>query len=299
VSPPPGDGTLPAPTLPSPPTLATVSEMARWSDDARARNQRIALVPTMGALHTGHLSLLEAARSRADRVVLSIFVNPTQFGPKEDFARYPRDLRADVQLAAPAGVDVVFAPTVAEMYPAGHQTTVRVEQLERAMCGPFRPGHFAGVASVVCKLFNIVRPDLAWFGEKDFQQLAVIRRMVRDLDLRVEVIGAPTVREADGLALSSRNRYLSADERARARGLPDGLFAARARFAAGERRAAELLTVAEALIHPAVDRLDYLELDDAETLQPVQGAITRPAVLAVAGFVGTTRLIDNVRLAPP
>jgi pantoate--beta-alanine ligase len=288
----------PLPSPAPPPTLATVAEMVRWSDDARARHQRIALVPTMGALHTGHVSLLEAARRRADRLVLSIFVNPTQFGPKEDFARYPRDLRADLELAAPAGVDLVFAPTVAEMYPAGHQTTVRVEQLERALCGPFRPDHFAGVATVVCKLFNIVRPDLAFFGEKDFQQLAVIRRMVLDLDLRVEVVGAATVREADGLALSSRNRYLSAEDRARARGLSAGLFAARARFAAGERRAAELLSVAQAIIHPAVDRLDYLELDDAESLQPVLGAITRPAVLAVAGFVGTTRLIDNVRLDP-
>jgi len=284
----------------SPTVLTTVAEMARWSDEVRARHHRIGFVPTMGALHAGHVALLEEARRRADRVVLSIFVNPTQFGPHEDLARYPRDLEADLRTAAPAGVDVVFSPSVPEMYPPGFQTTINVSELAQGMCGASRPGHFAGVAGVVCKLFNIVGPDLAIFGEKDFQQLAVIRRMVVDLNLRIEVIGLPTVREADGLALSSRNRYLDPPRRARARALSGGLFAARARFLAGERQASALLEVAHAIIDPAVDSLDYLDLRDAESLRPIPGAVAVDgrAVLAVAAHVGPTRLIDNVRLDP-
>jgi pantoate--beta-alanine ligase len=277
------------------PILATPGEMSAWSDAARARGQRIAFVPTMGALHAGHVALLHEGRRRGDLLVLSIFVNPTQFGPKEDLDRYPRDLAGDLAKAATARTDAVFVPAKEVMYPPGAQTTVRVTRLEQGMCGDSRPGHFAGVATVVCKLFNIVRPQVALFGEKDFQQLAVIRRMVRDLDMPVEVIGCPTVREPDGLAMSSRNAFLSPPERARALSLSRGLFAARAAFQAGERSAAALLAAARAHIDSAVDRVDYVDLRDAEDLQPLD-TVDRPAVIATAAFVGATRLIDNVRL---
>lgn len=270
--------------------------MGAWSDQARARGQRIAFVPTMGALHAGHVALLQEGRRRADRLVLSIFVNPTQFGPNEDLDRYPRDLPGDLRQAATAGVDVAFAPDLPAMYPPGHQTTVQVHQLETGMCGASRPGHFVGVATVVCKLFNIVRPHVALFGEKDFQQLAVIRRMVRDLDMPVEVVGWPTVREPDGLAMSSRNKYLSAADRSRALAISQALTAARQRFDdTGERDAATLTAAVRRQLQGAVDRIDYVELRDAETLAPLT-TIAAPAVLAVAVHVGPTRLIDNIRL---
>ncbi len=266
--------------------------MSAWSEAARARGERIAFVPTMGALHAGHVSLLDEGRRRGDKLALSIFVNPTQFGPGEDLARYPRDLVGD--LAKASMVDVAFVPEPAAMYPAGSQTFVQVRELEKGLCGERRPGHFVGVATVVLKLFNIVRPHVALFGEKDFQQLAVITRMVRDLDVPVEVVGLPTLREADGLAMSSRNAYLSPDDRKRAASLSRGLRAAKARHDAGERRAAALLDVARAEL--AVDRLDYLELRDI-SLVPIDVVdIDRPAVMLVAAFVGATRLIDNLRL---
>lgn len=277
------------------PVIATPAEMSAWSEQARARGQRIAFVPTMGALHAGHVALLTEGRRSADRLVLSIFVNPTQFGPHEDLDRYPRDLPGDLAKSAAAGVDVAFVPQPAAMYPEGYQTTVRVAELERGMCGTGRPGHFAGVATVVCKLFNIVRPHVTVFGEKDFQQLAVIRRMVRDLDMPIEIVGLPTVREPDGLALSSRNRFLSPDDRGRALSISRALFAARARFQTGERDAATLAAEARRILEAAVDRIDYLDLRDAETLHPLT-VVDRPAVLAIAAFVGQTRLIDNVRL---
>lgn len=270
--------------------------MAAWSEAARARGERIAFVPTMGALHAGHVALLAEGRRRADRLVLSIFVNPTQFGPGEDLARYPRDLEGDLGKAAAAGVDAAFVPQPAAMYGAGHQTFVQVRELEQGLCGDRRPGHFVGVATVVLKLLNIVRPHLALFGEKDFQQLAVVRRMVRDLDVPVEIVAAPTVREPDGLALSSRNAYLSPDDRRRAAALSAGLRAARARFQAGERRASVLVEAALAEIAPAVDRLDYLEVRDADTLAPLDLVAERPAVVLTAAYVGGTRLIDNLRL---
>lgn len=269
--------------------------MAAWSDQARARGQRIAFVPTMGALHAGHVALLQEGRRRADRLVLSIFVNPTQFGPNEDLDRYPRDLPGDLRQAATAGVDVAFAPDRPAMYPAGHQTTVQVHQLETGMCGASRPGHFVGVATVVCKLFNIVRPHVALFGEKDFQQLAVIRRMVRDLDMPVEVVGWPTVRELDGLAMSSRNKYLSAADRSRALAISRALSAARLSFDAGERDAATLTAAVRRQLQDTADRIDYVDLRDAETLAPLT-TVTGPSVLAVAVYVGPTRLIDNIRL---
>ena len=273
--------------------LRSPAEMSAWSRAARARGERIAFVPTMGALHEGHVTLLREARRRGDKLALSIFVNPTQFGPNEDLARYPRDLPGDLAKAASAGTDVAFVPEAPDMYPPGHQTVVEVRELARGLDGVFRPGHFAGVATVVAKLFNIVAPDVALFGEKDFQQLAIVRRMVADLSMPIEIAGVPTVREPDGLAMSSRNAYLSPVERARALSLSRALFAARDRAAAGERDAAALLEPARAALD--VDRLDYLELCDAATLAPLS-TIDRPAVMLVAAFIGRTRLIDNVRL---
>jgi pantoate--beta-alanine ligase len=252
----------------------------------------------MGYLHEGHLSLLRAARPRGDVLVMSIFVNPKQFGPSEDLSRYPRDLDGDLAKAESVGADVAFLPDGAAMYPPGYQTYVEVQSLERGMCGDRRPGHFVGVATVVLKLFNIVQPTVALFGEKDWQQLQLIRRMARDLDLDVEVASVPIVREPDGLAMSSRNAYLSPDERNRALALHRALAAAREAFEYGERDAARLVDTARVTLHltPGV-RLDYLELRDAETLEPLD-VVDRRAVLAVAAFVGSTRLIDNLQLMP-
>ena len=278
-----------------PPMLATPAEMSAWSDAARARGERIAFVPTMGYLHGGHLALLDEARRHGDRVVLSIFVNPTQFAPGEDLERYPRDVPGDLAKAGSRGAYVAFVPAAAAMYPPHHQTTVEVHELELGLCGASRPGHFVGVATVVCKLFNIVRPHVAVFGEKDFQQLAVIRRMVRDLDMPVEVAALPTVREGDGLAMSSRNKFLSPDERVRATAIPRALFAAREAHQSGTKDSARLVAGVEAALGGFVTRIDYVELRDAETLLPLE-TVDRPAVLAVATFVGRTRLIDNVRI---
>jgi pantoate--beta-alanine ligase len=274
--------------------ILSPAEMTAWSTAARARGERIAFVPTMGALHDGHVTLLREARKLGQRLALSIFVNPTQFGPNEDLARYPRDLPGDLAKAAGAGTDVAFVPEARDVYPGGFQTTVEVHELARGLCGPFRPGHFAGVATVVCKLFNIVRPDVAVFGEKDFQQLAIVRRMVADLDMGIEIVGVSTVREPHGLALSSRNAYLSPTERARALSLSRALFAARDAVAGGARQADAIVARARAALD--VDRVDYVELVDAESLQPL-AVVDRPAVLAVAAFIGRTRLIDNVRVA--
>jgi pantoate--beta-alanine ligase len=273
--------------------------MRARSDDLRRDGRRIAVVPTMGALHEGHLTLLRAARGMADVVILTIFVNPTQFGPNEDLARYPRDEAGDLARARPCGVDLAFCPDAAAMYPAGAQTFVEVRELQKPLCGASRPGHFAGVATVVTKLFQLTRPSVAVFGEKDYQQLAIIRRMTRDLDLGVEIVGVPIVREPDGLALSSRNAYLAPDERRQALALSQGLAAAEARFAAGERSAAALVEAARAPIAAQpLARIDYLELRDADELTPID-TVARPAVLALAVFFGKTRLIDNRVLAPP
>jgi len=269
--------------------------MTAWSEAARTRGERIAFVPTMGALHAGHVSLLRAARQRGDRVVLSIFVNPTQFGPKEDLARYPRDLEGDLAKAASAGTDVAFVPLAKDMYLPGAQTFVDVREVSQGLCGERRPGHFAGVATVVCKFFNIVRPHVALFGEKDFQQLAVIRRMVADLNMPVEIAGEPTVREPDGLAMSSRNAFLSPSERVRALAISQGLTAARERLSAGQRDAGALVAVALGVLTDRVDRVDYVEIRDADSLRPIE-RVERPAVILAAAFVGATRLIDNMRL---
>ena len=267
--------------------------MRARAEDLRRDGRRIAVVPTMGALHDGHLALLRAARGLADVVILTIFVNPTQFGPAEDLGRYPRDEPGDLAKARSAGVDLAFCPEASAMYPPGSQTFVEVRELQKPLCGASRPGHFAGVATVVTKLFHITQPHIAVFGEKDYQQLAIIRRMVRDLDFGLEIASVPIVREADGVAMSSRNAYLSADQRISARSLSAGLAAAADAHARGERSAAALVAAARAPIEAAPGtRIDYVELRDADELTPIT-TVERPAVLAVAVFVGTTRLIDN------
>jgi pantoate--beta-alanine ligase len=271
--------------------------MTAWAEAARARGERIAFVPTMGALHEGHVSLLREGRRRGDKLVLSIFVNPAQFGPKEDLGRYPRDLPGDLAKAASADTDVAYCPDAADVYPPGYETYVQVRDREQGLDGASRPGHFVGVATVVCKLFNVVRPHVALFGEKDWQQLAVIRRMVADLEMGVEIVGMPIVREPDGLAMSSRNAYLSPEERPRALALFRGLVAARLRAQNGERDAAALVAAARAIVEPDVDRVDYVELRDAATLAPVT-RLEREGVLLVAAVVGKTRLIDNLRVQP-
>ncbi|MGE4411739.1 MAG: pantoate--beta-alanine ligase [Sphingobium sp.] len=253
---------------------------------------RIALVPTMGALHQGHMSLVRAAKERADHVVVSIFVNPTQFGPNEDLDAYPRQEAQDAALLEAEGAAILWAPSVAEMYPAGFATSIGVGGVTALLEGAHRPGHFDGVATIVCKLFNQVGPDVALFGEKDYQQLAVIRRMARDLDLPVDIVGVPTARAEDGLALSSRNAYLSADERRRAVELPAAMREAVARLEAGEE-ANGVLAEARARIEKAgFGPVDYVELADAISLEPVR-TLAHPARLLVAARLGKTRLIDN------
>ena len=249
----------------------------------------------MGALHEGHLSLVRGARAAGDVVAVSIFVNPTQFGPNEDLAKYPRSFERDCEMLEHGGVDFVFAPSVEEMYPAGAMTWVSVEELSSKLDGKSRPGHFRGVTTVVSKLFHIVEPDKAFFGQKDAAQVAVIRRMVRDLNLPVEIVVCPIVREADGLAMSSRNAFLSAEERKRALVLHRSLSRVQAMVDAGERNAASLVAAGcdEFRREPAV-RLDYFEVVNPDTLDPVQD-IRQGALVAVAAYVGTTRLIDNIR----
>ena len=264
---------------------------------ARAGGQRVGFVPTMGYLHEGHLRLVDEARRRAGFVVLSIFVNPLQFAPTEDLARYPRDLAGDSEKAAGRGVDLLFAPTVADMYPGERRVAVVPAGLHERWEGAVRPGHFAGVLTVVAKLFNIVQPDVAIFGRKDFQQATLVRTMVRDLDIPLELVVAPTVREADGVAMSSRNSYLSPAERVRARALSRALAAVRLAYAGGERSASRLVAIGERVIGATEGvKLDYLALVHPETLDPVSDAEDGHAVL-VAARVGRTRLIDNTVLA--
>jgi pantoate--beta-alanine ligase len=250
----------------------------------------------MGYLHQGHLSLLEWGRREAHRLVASIFVNPAQFGPQEDLARYPRDLVRDSTLCEKAGVDALFVPEAAEMYPEGYQTWVEVEHLSRGLCGAARPGHFRGVATVVLKLLNIVRPNLAVFGLKDYQQYLVVKRLAADLDLDVEIVGRPVVREADGLAMSSRNAYLSPEERRSALVLSEALGEARRLVTAGERDALALAARLKAMVAARQGvRLDYLELRHPDTLEEVE-SLGGPTLLALAAWVGKTRLIDNALL---
>jgi pantoate--beta-alanine ligase len=270
-----------------------LSDLRRAVAGLREGGVRIALVPTMGALHAGHMALVEAARATGAKVVASIFVNPKQFGPNEDLARYPRPAEADTALLTAHGCDLLWMPEVDEMYPAGFATNVSVSGVSEGQDGAARPGHFDGVATVVAKLFNQVAPDAAYFGEKDFQQLAVIRQMVADMDFALEIVGVPTVREADGLALSSRNEYLSADERSRAVALPRALAEAKQAIEAGEDGA---VAAAVASLAHAGFAIDYVELVDAATLgSPVAG---QPRRLLAAARIGATRLIDNLPIDP-
>lgn len=284
--------------------IQTVSEMQAHADARRREGRRLALVPTMGALHEGHLALVRTAREHADHITVSIFVNPTQFGPSEDYARYPRQLSQDVATLEALGVDVVFAPPVEEMYPDGPEanlTWVYVEKLDAHLCGRYRPGHFRGVTTVVAKLFNICKPHVAIFGLKDAQQFQIIRRMVRDLHYDIELIGVPTVREPDGLALSSRNTYLSPEERRQAVVLSQAVQAAREAIMAGEQRPEAIVEAMRQILAQApLARVQYAEVVDAETLQPVRRIQPGQRVLAgVAVFFGDTRLIDSVFVEAP
>ncbi|HHP51588.1 MAG TPA: pantoate--beta-alanine ligase [Moorella mulderi] len=272
---------------------ATIKEARAHLQPLRQQGKTIGLVPTMGYLHEGHLSLVRAARRENDMVVMSIFVNPTQFGPGEDLDRYPRDLYRDMELAEKAGVDGIFAPSVEEMYPEGYSTYVEVEGLSRVLCGASRPGHFRGVATVVSKLFNIIQPHRAYFGLKDYQQALIIKRMVEDLNFPVEIVTLPTVREPDGLALSSRNQYLTLEERAKALSLYRSLKRGEEMILKGIRQVQAIKeAMAQELLKHEV-KIDYVEVCNPENLSPLEEVGDR-ALLAVAAWVGSTRLIDNL-----
>ena len=281
----------------TPPVAATIDDVRRAVAEARSRERRIGLVPTMGALHEGHASLIRAARVETGFVVVSVFVNPTQFGPHEDFHRYPRPFEQDLEVCRREGVDLVFAPTPETVYPAGYRTYVEVEGLQNTLCGASRPGHFRGVCTVVLKLFNIVRPDIAYFGQKDAQQVLILRKMVQDLNVEVAVRVCPIIREPDGLALSSRNRYLDVEQRRRAVVLSQAIKEASERIVAGERDGGTVRRLlAERIEATPGAVLDYAAVVAADTLQPfdrLQGQV----LLALAVKFGNTRLIDNVLLA--
>ncbi len=273
--------------------IETIDAMQKECEELRLSGKTIALVPTMGFFHEGHLELMRVGKRLANIVAISIFVNPTQFGPSEDFAAYPRDMEGDLAKARDVGVDLVFAPPVEEMYPARYQTKIAVEELTKRLCGLSRPGHFDGVTTVVAKLFHIAKPHFAIFGEKDFQQLTVVKRMVKDLDMDIQVIGVPTYREPDGLAMSSRNSYLGPEERKSALCLKKSLDLASQMFRQGERNSQNLITAIEELIlsHPFTE-IDYISICDPMTLEDVD-RIENEALLALAVKVGKARLIDN------
>lgn len=278
--------------------ITSLSEMQAWARTEKRAGRTIGFVPTMGYLHEGHLSLVRLARHHAHTTVVSIFVNPTQFGPKEDFSRYPRDFARDEALCRAENVDVIFYPNAAAMYPDDYSVYIAEEALGSGLCGASRPGHFRGVATVVAKLFNLVLPDIAVFGEKDAQQLRIIQRLVRDLNFPVTIIPGPIARESDGLAMSSRNSLLHPEERAQAVWLSRSLTEAGKAFRAGERDANVIRRlVAEAMGHAPLGRIDYIEIVDDETLKPVE-KINRKALLAIAVYFSATRLIDNVVLTP-
>lgn len=276
--------------------ITTVSHMQQASDAIRMGGESLALVPTMGFFHEGHLTLMRTGKEHCDRLVVSLFVNPTQFGPNEDFEAYPRDTEGDLKKAEAVGADMVFMPSPAEMYPQGAQTSVVVKDLPNHLCGLSRPGHFDGVTTVVAKLFHIVKPHVAVFGQKDYQQLAVISRMVMDLDMDIQIIGAPTVREADGLAMSSRNSYLTSEERKSALSLKKSMDLAQRLFNEGEKNAQVVKDFVQSYIleHPYTE-IDYISLCDPITLDDVN-ALSEGTLMALAVRVGKTRLIDNGRL---
>jgi len=279
-------------------TISELYELRKAVDALRADGGTLALVPTMGALHEGHLTLVREAKKRASHVAASIFVNPRQFGPSEDLDAYPRRMAADAALLEAEGAAILWAPTVEVMYPAGYATNVSVSGVSEVACGAARPGHFDGVATVVCKLFNQVRPDLALFGEKDWQQLAVIRRMARDLDLVLPhadaILGVETVREADGLAMSSRNQYLTAEQRSQAAGLSAAMRKAIAAIESGAGVAGALAALKHDILASGFASVDYADLRDAGTLEEVTALRGRPARLLVAARIGSARLIDNM-----
>lgn len=273
--------------------LHSVTEMQAWANEARRSGKVISLVPTMGFLHEGHVTLLREGKKRGDVLAISVFVNPAQFGAGEDFGTYPRDLAGDTEKAAEAGVDVIFAPSVNDMYPSDFQTYVDVEKVTQNLCGSSRPTHFRGVTTVVAKLFNIVRPHVAVFGEKDFQQLITIRQMVKDLNWDIEVVGMPIVREEDGLAMSSRNKYLVPEERKAALCLLASLDRAEKLYHDGERRSEEIIGEALKIIYAQpLATIDYVKICSAETLEDVD-TVDSTAVMALAVRIGKTRLIDN------
>lgn len=277
-------------------TIQTVEKMHEVSNRLRREGKKIALVPTMGYLHEGHLSLLRLAKQTSDIVVMSLFVNPTQFGPAEDLDKYPRDFRGDLEKAADEGVDYCFAPNTKEMYPSGFQTYVEVEELTKHLCGASRPTHFRGVTTVVMKLFNAVKPHIAIFGQKDYQQLQVIRRMVEDMNMEIKIKAGPIVREHDGLAMSSRNALLSTRERKQAASIIEGLKCAERLFGRGERCALQLVSSAKKVIEAEPEtKIDYVELRDPITLEKLE-RVEDQGLLAAAVFVGKTRLIDNMVL---
>lgn len=274
--------------------IATVKEMQRRSGQLRQEGTTIAFVPTMGYLHEGHLALMREGQKRGDALVISIFVNSTQFGPGEDYERYPRDMQRDLKLAEDVGVDIVFTPSAHEMYPDGFQTYVEVERVTQNLCGISRPNHFRGVTTVVAKLFNIVKPHVALFGQKDYQQLVAIQHMVEDLNMDIEVIGIPTVRERDGLALSSRNSYLGPKKRKEAAKLYRALRTGEDLFLHGETNTAVILTTVRGVIEEAKSTtIDYIKICDAHTLEDIE-AIKGEAIIAVAVQIDKTRLIDNL-----
>lgn len=275
--------------------IRTILDMQAYADAIRRQGETLAFVPTMGFLHEGHATLMREGKKHAQRVVVSIFVNPTQFGPTEDLAKYPRDFEGDSALCEREGVDAIFAPEAIEMYPSGAQTWVDVTEVSQHHCGASRPGHFRGVATIVTKLFLAVKPHVALFGEKDYQQLAVIRQMVRDLNFDLQIVGVPTVREADGLAMSSRNKYWSADERRRALAISQGMQAAAAALQQGERSVAALQALVAARLREARAEIDYINFVDAVTLKALDVVDDR-AVILIAARMGTTRLIDNATI---
>jgi pantoate--beta-alanine ligase len=278
-------------------TLTTIADARRASREMRREGKRIGFVPTMGALHEGHLSLVRAAKSQTDAVAVSIFVNPTQFGPTEDLSRYPRPFEKDCNLLEKEGVEIIFAPSAEEMYPQGVVTSVTVEGMSERLCGKSRPGHFRGVTTVVSKLFHILEPDAAFFGQKDAAQLAIIRRMVRDLNMPLEIVGCPIVRESDGLAMSSRNAYLAEDERKAALVLHRTLLRIESEAQQGERRSSRLIELGrQVFCAEPLARLEYVEIVDPDSLEAVEN-LSKPALVALAGHVGSTRLIDNIVLS--